>query len=516
METKQSLVRVHPKGELKIPAKPTPLPIPIDTFGGRIHVEWNPQSAVTPLGQLPFFIDFLKTADLFDPWVKDCPLSYASPNAPSKRDILGTLFLSILAGHWRYAHMTSIRCDTVNPELLGMQKVVSEDSVRRGLRNIPETSEEEWLHKHLERCYLPLLYEPWILDIDTTVKPLYGKQEGAVLGYNPEKPGRPSHVYHTYFVANIRLALEVEVQPGNKTAAQYSRPGLWSLLKRLPKSAWPEFIRGDNAWGNEEAMKECEGQSVDYLFKLRQTKNVKRLVEQVFQRGLWVSAGQGWEGIESELMLQGWSRKRRVVVIRRLLKGDLACKKEDKKRGQLTFGIVAFEKGVQKYEYAVLVTSLSDEIMTIAQHYRDRADVENNFDELKNQWSWGGYTTRDLKRCRIVARATALIYNWWSLFVRLAIPNRHAEAITSRPLLLHAIGKKTEHGGQTTVTITSTHAKTSTVQKILRSLANFLKKIRTAEQLSWEEKWRRILSRVFVYFLRGKLLRPPPLLTQPA
>ena len=27
----------------------------VDTYGGRVHVEWDPQAAVTPLGQLPFF-----------------------------------------------------------------------------------------------------------------------------------------------------------------------------------------------------------------------------------------------------------------------------------------------------------------------------------------------------------------------------------------------------------------------------------------------------------------------------
>ncbi len=36
-----------------------------------------------------------------------------------------------------------------------------------------------------------LLDVPWILNIDTTVKPLYGHQEGAVISYNPRKPGRP-------------------------------------------------------------------------------------------------------------------------------------------------------------------------------------------------------------------------------------------------------------------------------------------------------------------------------------
>jgi hypothetical protein len=104
-----------------------------DTFAGRIHVEWDATAPVTPFGQLPFFIDYLKQAGLFDAWVADCPLSLTSPNAPSKRDLLGTVMLSVLAGHRRYAHITTLCCDAVNPPLLGMRKVVSEDSVRRGL-----------------------------------------------------------------------------------------------------------------------------------------------------------------------------------------------------------------------------------------------------------------------------------------------------------------------------------------------------------------------------------------------
>jgi hypothetical protein len=45
---------------------------------------------------------------------------------------LGTVLLSVLAGHWRYAHITALRADAVNAPLLGMKKVVSEDAVRRG------------------------------------------------------------------------------------------------------------------------------------------------------------------------------------------------------------------------------------------------------------------------------------------------------------------------------------------------------------------------------------------------
>jgi Transposase DDE domain len=39
------------------------------------------------------------------------------------------------------------------------------------------------------------------------------------------------------------------------------------------------------------------------------------------------------------------------------------------------------------------------EVEHIGQLYRDRADCENGFDEIKNQWGWGGYTTHDIERC---------------------------------------------------------------------------------------------------------------------
>ncbi len=121
--------------------------------------------------------------------------------------MLGSYLLSILSGHMRYRHLTSLIGDSVNASLLGMSKVVSEDSARRALKRIEEKESIQWLQDHLYYCYSPLLSLPWILDTDVTVKPLYGEQEGAVIGYNPHKPGRPSHTFLTYMIANLRLIL---------------------------------------------------------------------------------------------------------------------------------------------------------------------------------------------------------------------------------------------------------------------------------------------------------------------
>jgi hypothetical protein len=81
----------HPEGELKSTALvPVSGSVAVDIFGGRVHVEWDGQSAVTALGQRPLFIEFLQVSGRFDPWVESCSLSFTSPNAPNKREVLGT------------------------------------------------------------------------------------------------------------------------------------------------------------------------------------------------------------------------------------------------------------------------------------------------------------------------------------------------------------------------------------------------------------------------------------------
>src|SRR5262252_11198538 len=189
-------------GQPSVDRKARPKGVTLDSWAGRVHVEWDPEAPLTPLGQAAFFIEFLKASG---------------------------------------------RADGVLPELLGLTRVMSDDAVRRGLKAIPESEGIPWLSGHLDYCTAPLLGEGWVLDADTTIKPLYGHQEGAELGYNPKKPGRPSHVYHSYMLANVRLVLDVEVMPGNKHTSNHSVPGLWALLDRIGRDCWPTLLRGDKS-----------------------------------------------------------------------------------------------------------------------------------------------------------------------------------------------------------------------------------------------------------------------------
>jgi hypothetical protein len=306
-------------------------------------------------------------------------------------------------------------------------------------------------------------------------------------------------------MANTRMALGVEVEAGDKHTGKHVSVGLWKLLDKMPRELWPVFIRGDVSFGSEAIMHEAEERELHYLTKLRLTKNVTKLINRLIAKGEWTDAGQGFRGTESTLCLTGWSKERRVIVLKRPIRSEVPITNK-----QLDLAFIVTEDGVKKYEYQVLVTSLPDQLLAIAQHYRDRGDCENCFDELKNQWGWGGFTTKDLQRCRIVSRLVALVYNWWSLYARLVNPDKHHEAVTSRPLMLQSIGRKTTHAGQTIVTVTSTHAKAPVIQTAMQELTRFFKELITsAEQLDVAGRIKLIAQRAF----RKLLASLPPLPT---
>ncbi len=221
-----------------------------------------------------------------------------------------------------------------------------------------------------------------------------------------------------------------------------------------------------------------------------------------------------------------------MVVLRRRIKHDIAltAKNAAKKRGRKEAGeqlVLALphdevQDNAQVWEYTVLATNASYDIAAIGQLYRDRCDCENGFDELKNQWGrartrtvlrtvrawrgagplarrglqgWGGFTTQDMHRSQITARAVALVYNWWSWYVRAANPQARREALTSRPLLLAAVGRAANSGNQTTLYLTPMHAQAGLIKSMIANVHAAIQHLRVAaEQLPKLDRWRVLLA----------------------
>jgi hypothetical protein len=85
---------------------------------------------------------------------------------------------------------------------------------------------------------------------------------------------------------------------------------------------------------------------------------------------------------------------------------------------------------------------------------------------------WGGFTTQDLPRCRLLAGTVALVYKWWSLFVRLADPEHHRDHQPASAVVGQR--QRTQHAGQVTLTISSTHGMRDKARRAYIRIASWL------------------------------------------
>jgi hypothetical protein len=159
MDAPVTVIAANPAGESKNTTSYPPGSWPLDTPGGRYYVEWDDQAPVTREGQLIFFFQFLHAGGRWEEFLRDCPLHYTGNRGSGALNVMGTVLLSVLAGHWRYAHINALRGDGINPGLLGMRGTVSEDAVRLAMGRI----EERPTHPH--QVELSLWSEGFLMDL---------------------------------------------------------------------------------------------------------------------------------------------------------------------------------------------------------------------------------------------------------------------------------------------------------------------------------------------------------------
>ena len=494
-------------------------PEKIHTLGGAYELKWDESTPVTMNGHLAGFSQFLECSGLFGSLVSSCPLVYSSHNAPTREAVLATAISGVLEGASRYRHFDSLLRDGVAPDLLGVRRFMSCDSVRRAMGRMDSASALKWLWTENIKSCSDLLSRKYILDLDPTVKPLYGHQEGAVPGYNPRKPGRPSHVYHTLCCAELRLVFGMALHPGNETAGAYSMGTLDDFLASLPDHLKPHLVRGDVGFGNETVVSSCESKGLPYLFKVRRSPGVRAIWESCLAPGVqWEDAGQGWEGTWTRGRLSGWTRERGMLVLRRRRNGDSGKAPSvsggpPAVRHPLLPGMAELLPPDPKfmdrvYDWEVLVTDLRQGPLTVAQLYRDRGDCENIFDEMKNQWGWDGFTSHDLGTSAVMASLVMLVANWWNVFTRLGVAGDggHAEAPGTRRSLQRTVCRLGSHAGSRTLEIYTAGA--ARCKCALSSIMLIISTIRTATQLGAEERWRLLLLYAFRKYEAVRQLLP--------
>jgi hypothetical protein len=402
-----------------------------ETPGGKFKIDRTHKS-LTPFGGLVAFASFLSTLGVIDKLVETCPVRRTSNNATPIRDIIVGFILTCIQEGKRFKHIRYVQHDAVIGKIFNVERrIPGEDTLRRFFESIDSDQGREWLYSVNDILYRSLS-NPYILDWDSTVTTRYGEQEQVAIGYNPTKPGRGSHHPLVCSVAGLRLCLDLDFRSGDSASSSGWIAMMERLLSKLPSDKRPFLNRADVAFCSEEFLTWHES-SVDrprYLFKLRKTSRIREAISQVHENSWDGAASFGALQLsETRLKLHGWSCERRVILGRRLIS------KQSPEESCTLFGICQFE-------YYAWVTNLSQSQFTafqIAELYQQRADCENIFDELKNQWGLSGFCSHQANATEIAARLTLLSYNLWSLFVRFFSGKVHQEAKTSRKdYLLHA------------------------------------------------------------------------------
>jgi len=230
------------------------------------------------------------------------------------------------------------------------------------------------------------------LDLDSSVRGVYGSQEGAAKGYNPHKKGQKSYHPVFCFLAENRECLHHWFRCGDAYTGNGASEFIKECYSRLPKRIWKIIFRGDSGFFCGRNLDVIEEHQDEYLFKASLKGLAKLLMVQSWRP---VRRQPGWECTEFTYACHGWTRVRRLVAVRRLVKEDT--------EGRL------FPQ--PHYEFFCSVTSLDLTPWKAHKFYGKRATSENWIEWCKNQMAAGSILSQDFWANSAMFQTCILAYN---------------------------------------------------------------------------------------------------------
>ena len=159
------------------------------------------------------------------------------------------------------------------------------------------------------------------LILDSTVSVRYGEQQaGAERGYNPKKPGRPSHHPLLAFIQQTGDCLGVRWRPGNAHTAAGAEAWLTDLVGRLRAAGVEEItVRLDKGFFSRSMVEKLQTLDVRFLLKIPAHRWLRDLQDpwrrsakgpDIFPgHELWTTSGTLWDArllsIQTRRPLQG-------------------------------------------------------------------------------------------------------------------------------------------------------------------------------------------------------------------
>jgi len=323
-------------------------------------------------------------------------------------DLILSLVYAIIAGLGRINATRILKYNSSFQDIVGLKSFPGSTTLRRFLLRLSPKALHQIIGVH-DSYRLKLIQYPYkptgvILDLDSTVLTVYGKQEKSAIGYNPHKRGRPSYQPLLCFEAHTQDCLHGKLRSGIKPTGVEEQGFIHECLGKLPQGIYRIKVRGDSGFYNHKVIEFLDEKKIGYAIVAKITgpirPNLSSLNYHEFR--------YGWEADEFSYQPHGWKEPHRFIVIRRPI--------PEEPNAQLTL----FK--LKKHVYQVIVTNLSLSPESVYRFYICRCAVELNIKELKENFSLIKIPSRAFLANEVYFHLILLAYNLMNWFKRICLP----------------------------------------------------------------------------------------------
>jgi hypothetical protein len=373
--------------------------------------------AVTPYGGLAVFVEYLKRIGYSNAIHTHMPVCLNSPNAIDPTETFTAFLISVLSGARRFAHAGLLRLDKAMHCVLGIVRFPTDDTMKNLFKRFSQAKVTEFYSSlaqwQIQR--LPERIEGYSIDLDSTVFERYGQQQGALKGYNPKKHGRPSHHPLLAIMAEAHFVLHAWLRSGNCSSSRGVVEFLKEALALLAKRHRIRVVRADSGFFDDKLLSFLEEQEIPYIVVARLTRWIKGEAINISQ---WKDLDSTYSVAEFKKQLHGWTRERRIVVVRELLR-------EKRSLGRRLLSVPG-------YTFRLFATSLPMTPEEIWRDYNHRADMEKRIAELKYDLAADDFCLKEFFATEAAFRAILLLFTLLSEFQRVSGMQGYRQPATLR------------------------------------------------------------------------------------
>tara|TARA_Y100000310_G_C20623198_1_gene784440 strand:+ start:128 stop:1477 length:1350 start_codon:yes stop_codon:yes gene_type:complete len=290
-----------------------------------------------------------------------------------------------------------------------------------------------------------------ILDLDSSVSPTHGEQEGKA--YNGHFG---CTCYHPLFLFNQFGDLErCSLRPGNVHSAHGWREVLEPVVARYRERNIRRYFRGDAAFALPDLYEFLEADNYKYVIRLKANKVLQECIDHLLTRPVGRPPNHVRRYYASfSYQAKSWNKKRRVVAKVEWHPGEL-------------YPRVGF-----------IVTNLTRPAQRVVAFYNHRGTAEQYIKEGKNAIKWTRLSCRKFRNNEVRLQLHALAYNLANFMRTLALPEEveHWSLTTLREKLVKIGAKVVRHGRYVTFQLAEVAVPRDLFRKILRRIDDLRRK----------------------------------------